>query len=159
MGKLFEPYISSLGCSPAAGCYELTNNVLIFVIKYNAQALVVLEVSFMDGSSVLETICQCVFCWQQGWQHFNRYSKFLHNLSWCFSFVIIIVRTAASGLMLNESELLVEEAVSIYCRCLVKSSGHIFSAVLAADIYEGSCHPSAPCSLFSWLDLTTNDHP
>jgi len=35
------------------------------------QSLFVLEASFLDGASVLETLCQCIFCWELGWSHFN----------------------------------------------------------------------------------------
>lgn len=38
-------------------------------------------------------------------------------------------------------ESIFETSILVYCQCLVKSLGHVFQAVLTADIFEGFSFP------------------
>lgn len=72
------------------------------------QSLLVYESAFIDGASLMESILQCVLCWEKSWD----------------SLAIV------DGLG--------ERALLLYVKSLSLSSNYIFSAVLDADIYEGN---------------------
>jgi hypothetical protein len=73
------------------------------------QSLVVLEVSFLDGASLMETVSQCRFMWKETWS------------------------------ALETSDKLGENVVLAFCKSLSKSLGCTFTSLLAADIFEGFC--------------------
>ena len=73
------------------------------------QALFIYEAGFLDGASLMESIKQCIFSWEGSWAALQE-------------------RGASS---------VVDRAVLAYCQSLVFSTGSQFTAVMAADIYEG----------------------
>ena len=89
------------GFDDDAVTYSMLNEVF--------QALVVREVSFLDGASLMESVCECVFMWQSSWP-------------------------VLDGAGTTKKSVLVQ-----YCRALSRSQSHVFTSVLAADIYEGEC--------------------
>lgn len=72
------------------------------------QSLFVYEVAFLDGASQTETIAHCVPMWKESWTELSAVDKFT------------------------------ERTVLGFCKGLSRSLNHVYTGVLAADIFEGS---------------------
>jgi hypothetical protein len=73
------------------------------------QCLVIYEVSFLQGASVLESTHQCIFLWEKSWDKWK-----------------------------GSSDLDIHVSIIIgYCKSLNKSLHYLNRVVLDADVYEG----------------------
>ena len=72
------------------------------------QSLFVYESVLLDGTSLMDSIHNCIFTWKQGWESLETHS--------------------------NETEKL----ICSFSKSIVKTATHIFGLVLAADVYEGN---------------------
>jgi hypothetical protein len=79
------------------------------------QALFIYETAFLDGASITETVLNCTFMWPGSWEPLQQQ-----------------IDSAEHG-----SKNLAERAVLLYCKSLTLGLQHVFTAVMAADVYEG----------------------
>ena len=87
----------------------LTIEEAITIIK----SLIILEVAFLEGASILESVGKCVFFWKSAWS--------------CLQ-------------LPSQQDNIAMKAVAIYCQSLHFSITHLFNTILAADIFEGNIH-------------------
>jgi len=79
------------------------------------QALFIYETAFLDGASLPETVLNCIFMWPGSWGPLQQQ-----------------IDSAV-----NVSNNLAERAVLLYCKSLTLGLQHCFTAIMAADVYEG----------------------
>lgn len=70
------------------------------------QSLIIYEVAFLDGASLLESTHQCILVWDQSWKDFKPNSN------------------------------IYEEALFVYSKSLHKSLAYIHNSILNSDVYE-----------------------
>ena len=93
---------------PADQCIPASTAVKVM------QSLFIYESAYLDGASLMESIQQCIFCWEGSW-------------------AALEARAAAAS---NGGA--VERALLAYAQSVVLSVSYQFKAVMAADIYEGA---------------------
>ena len=76
------------------------------------KTLFIYEISYLDGSTLLDTSLNCIFMWSQSWKQMNLNSNELETFS---------------------MKQLLLKYINSYCKTL----NHITQAVYTADIYEG----------------------
>jgi hypothetical protein len=85
-----------------------TNPLSLATVSRLLQSLFVYEAVLLDGTSLMDSIHNCIFTWKQGWESLEAHSK------------------------------LPETIICPFAKSIVKTASNIFGLVLAADIYEGN---------------------